>query len=55
VLPAALPAVAAFLRADSGLVAGLWFVASYLAVWLVVGVAAHGLYRQHGHAVWQVG
>jgi predicted metal-binding membrane protein len=51
VLPAALPAVAAFLRADSGLVAGLWFVASYLAVWLVVGVAAHGLYRQHGHAV----
>jgi predicted metal-binding membrane protein len=50
-LPAALPAVVAFLRADSGLAAGLWFVASYLAVWLVVGVAAHGLYRQHGHAV----
>ena len=49
-LPAALPAVLAFVRADSRLVAGLWFVASYLAVWLVFGVAAYGLYRQHGHA-----
>jgi predicted metal-binding membrane protein len=50
-LPAALPAILAFVRADSRLVAGLWFVASYLAVWLVFGVAAYGLYRQHGHAV----
>jgi predicted metal-binding membrane protein len=49
-LPAALPAILALVRADSRLVAGLWFVASYLAVWLVFGVAAYGLYRQHGHA-----
>jgi predicted metal-binding membrane protein len=49
-LPAALPAILAFVRADSRLVAGLWFVASYLAVWLVFGVAAYALYRQHGHA-----
>jgi len=49
-LPAALPAVLAFVRADSRLVAGLWFVASYLAVWLLFGVAAYGLYRQHGYA-----
>ena len=49
-LPAALPAVLAFARADSRLVAGLWFVASYLAVWLVFGVGAYGLYRQHGYA-----
>jgi predicted metal-binding membrane protein len=32
------------------LVAGLWFVASYLAIWLVFGVAAYGLDRQHGTA-----
>jgi predicted metal-binding membrane protein len=50
-LPAALPAILAFLQADSRFIAGLWFVASYLAVWLVFGVAAYGLYRQHGHAV----
>jgi predicted metal-binding membrane protein len=49
-LPAALPAILAFARVDSRLVAGLWFVASYLAVWLVFGIAAYGLYRQHGHA-----
>jgi predicted metal-binding membrane protein len=49
-LPAAVPAVLACLRTDSRLVEGLWFVASYLAVWLVFGVAAYGLYRQHGHA-----
>ena len=49
-LPAALPAVLDFVRADSRLVAGLWFVASYLGVWLVFGVAAYGLYRQHGYA-----
>jgi predicted metal-binding membrane protein len=50
-LPAALPALLAVVRADSRLVAGLWFVVSYLAVWLVFGVAAYGLYRQHGHLV----
>jgi predicted metal-binding membrane protein len=49
-LPAALPAILAFVRTDSRLVAGLWFVASYVAVWLIFGVAAYGLYRQHGHA-----
>jgi predicted metal-binding membrane protein len=49
-LPAAVPAVLAFVRVDSRSVAGLWFVASYLAVWLVFGVAAYALYREHGHA-----
>jgi hypothetical protein len=49
-LPAALPAILAFVQLDSRFVAGLWFVASYLAVWLLFGVAAYGLYRQHGHA-----
>ena len=49
-LPAALPAIRAFVRADSRFVAGLWFVASYLAIWLVFGVAAYGFYRQHGNA-----
>lgn len=49
-LPAALPAILTFVRADSRLVAGLWFVASYLAVWLVFGIAAYALYRQHGYA-----
>jgi predicted metal-binding membrane protein len=50
-LPAALPAILAFVQTDSRFYAGLWFVASYLAVWLVFGLAAYGLYRQHGHAV----
>ena len=49
-LPAALPAVLAFVRTDARFVAGLWYLASYLAVWLLFGVAAYGLYRQHGHA-----
>jgi predicted metal-binding membrane protein len=49
-LPAAVPAILAFVRVDSRLVAGLWFVASYLAVWLAFGIAAYELYRQHGHA-----
>jgi predicted metal-binding membrane protein len=50
-LPPAVPAILALVRTDSRLIAGLWFVASYLAVWLVFGLAAYGLYRQHGHAV----
>jgi predicted metal-binding membrane protein len=50
-LPAALPAILAVVRADSRFVDALWFVASYLAVWLVFGLAAYGLYREHGHAV----
>jgi predicted metal-binding membrane protein len=50
-LPAAVPAILAFVRTDSRLVAGLWFVASYLAVWLIFGIAAYGLYRRHGHEV----
>jgi predicted metal-binding membrane protein len=28
----------------------LWFVASYLAVWLLFGIGAYGLYREHGNA-----
>ena len=49
-LPAAMPAILAFVRTDSRFVAGAWFVASYLAVLLVFGGAAYALYRQHGHA-----
>jgi predicted metal-binding membrane protein len=49
-LPAAVPAIVAFVRADSRLVAALWFVASYLAVWLLFGIGAYGLYREHGNA-----
>jgi predicted metal-binding membrane protein len=49
-LPAALPAILNFARADPRFGAGLWFVASYLAVWTMFGIAAYGLYRQHGHA-----
>jgi predicted metal-binding membrane protein len=49
-LPAAVPAILAFVRTDSRFVAGLWFVASYLAVWLVFGLAAYALYREHGRA-----
>jgi predicted metal-binding membrane protein len=49
-LPAALPAILAFVRVDSRLVAGMWFVASYLAVWLVFGIAAYALYQEHGNA-----
>jgi predicted metal-binding membrane protein len=48
-LPAALPAILAFVRTDPRFIAALWFVASYLAVWLVFGVAAYGLYQRHGH------
>ena len=49
-LPAAFPAIFAFVRSTRGSSRGLWFVASYLAVWLVFGVAAYGLYQEHGHA-----
>ena len=49
-LPATLPLILAFVQADSRFVAGLWFVASCLAVWLVFGIAAYGLYRQSRHA-----
>jgi predicted metal-binding membrane protein len=49
-LPAAVPAIRSVVRTDSRFVAGLWFVASYLAVWLAFGIAAYGLYREHGHA-----
>jgi predicted metal-binding membrane protein len=49
-LPAAMPAILAFVRADSRFVAGVRFVASYLAVWLVFGATAYALYREHGHA-----
>jgi predicted metal-binding membrane protein len=49
-LPAALPAVVSVVREHSRLTAGAWFVVSYLAVWAAFGVAAHALYRQHGHA-----
>jgi predicted metal-binding membrane protein len=49
-LPAALPAVVSVAREHSRPIAGARFVVSYLAVWALFGVAAHTLYRQHGHA-----
>lgn len=49
-LPAAVPAIRAFVQVDSGFVTGMWFVASYLAVWLVFGAIVYALYREHGHA-----
>jgi predicted metal-binding membrane protein len=47
-LPGATPAVLRRVRAD-GRVSGMpLFIASYLAVWMLVGVAVYALYRPHG-------
>jgi predicted metal-binding membrane protein len=46
-LPGAVPAIAARAR-TAGAGAGLWFTASYLAVWATAGLAVHALYRPHG-------
>jgi predicted metal-binding membrane protein len=49
-LPGAVPAVVERVRTRGRVLAAPWFVASYLAVWTLVGVAAYGLYRPHGTA-----
>jgi predicted metal-binding membrane protein len=48
-LPAAVPAVAAFERASPRPLAAPRFVGSYMAVWAVLGVAVYALYRRHDH------
>jgi predicted metal-binding membrane protein len=48
-LPAAVPAVSALTRAKRRATAAPLFVASYIAVWTLFGVAAYALYDQHGY------
>ena len=50
-LPGAAPAVLRGVHATGRLSAGALFVASYLAVWALVGVAVYPLYRPHGTLV----
>jgi predicted metal-binding membrane protein len=50
-LPGAAPAVLRGVHATGRLSAGPLFVASYLAVWALVGVAVYPLYRPHGTLV----
>jgi predicted metal-binding membrane protein len=47
-LPGAVPAVLRHVHARGRLRAVLLFVGSYLAVWTLVGVAVHAVYRPHG-------
>ena len=47
-LPGAVPAVLRRAQASGGVLAVPLFVASYLAVWALVGVAVYALYRPHG-------
>jgi len=47
-LPGAAPAVVRHAHASGRVHAGPLFVASYLAVWTLVGVAVYALYRPHG-------
>jgi predicted metal-binding membrane protein len=49
-LPGAAPAVLRRAHASGGVRAVPLFVASYLAVWVLVGVAVYALYRPHGYA-----
>src|SRR5450755_901798 len=49
-LPGAAPAVARRARESGGVRAVPLFVASYLAVWALVGVVVYALYRPHGPA-----
>jgi predicted metal-binding membrane protein len=48
-LPGAAPAVLRRAHASGGVRAVPLFVASYLAVWALVGVAVYALYRPHGY------
>jgi predicted metal-binding membrane protein len=50
-LPGAVPAVSNFIRANGLLIAAPLFVASYLAVWTVVGAVVYALYEPHGTVV----
>jgi predicted metal-binding membrane protein len=47
-LPSAAPAVVKHARGHAGVRAVPLFVASYLAVWALVGVAVYAVYRPHG-------
>jgi predicted metal-binding membrane protein len=47
-LPGALPAAARSVRADGRAWAVPLFIASYLAVWTLVGLAVYAAYRPHG-------
>ncbi len=47
-LPGAVPAVVRRARASGGVGAVPLFVASYLAIWTLVGLAVYPLYRPHG-------
>ncbi len=48
-LPGAVPAVLRRAHASGGARAVPLFIASYLAIWAVVGVAVYTLYRPHGY------
>jgi predicted metal-binding membrane protein len=48
--PGAIPAVSRFVRANDRALAAPLFVGSYLAVWIVVGLAVYAAYRPHGSA-----
>jgi predicted metal-binding membrane protein len=50
-LPGAAPAAVRVARATDRVGAGPRFVASYLAIWALVGVVAYALYRPHGSSV----
>jgi predicted metal-binding membrane protein len=47
-LPGALPAVLDFTDSRRPTLAAPFFAASYVAVWIVVGVAVYAVYRPHG-------
>jgi predicted metal-binding membrane protein len=50
-LPAAVPAVAAFVRRNRRGIAAPVFAASYLVVWALFGLVVYALYRPHGSTV----
>lgn len=50
-LPGAVPAVLEHVRANGGLLAVPVLAGSYVAVWMLVGLAVYALYRPHGFAV----
>jgi predicted metal-binding membrane protein len=50
-LPGAVPAVLRRAHSSGRVLAAPLFVGSYLAVWVLVGVAVFGLYRPHGYAL----
>jgi predicted metal-binding membrane protein len=50
-LPAAVPAVTAFVRRSRSALAAPLFAASYVAVWALVGLAVYAVYRPHGTTV----